>query len=96
VVELESGIATALQSLEMRAAGGSEPGVPELEEALHAFERSLTETDALEQEAAAHLAGRLALYRTLVVAIKRLATEPLQTRRDGHRSVLSVPTSRHH
>ena len=30
-------------------------------------------TDVLDEEAAAHFAGRLALYRTLVAAIKRLS-----------------------
>ena len=96
VVELESVIATALQALETRAAGGSKPAVPELEDALHAVERSMTGTDALDPEATAHLAGRLALYRTLVAAIKRLDLESLQTGEDGHRSLVAVPKSRHH
>jgi hypothetical protein len=57
-----------------RAAGGSEPPVPALEDALNAFERSMTSTDALDKEAAAHFAERLALYRALVAAINRLSS----------------------
>ena len=88
-VELDSVIATALEALATRAAGGSEPAVPELEDTLNAFERSMTGTDALDKEAAAHFAGRLALYRTLVAAIKRLSSESLNTGQDGHRSLAS-------
>ena len=36
-------------------------------------------TDALDKEAAAHFAGRLALYRALVAAINRLSSEFLNT-----------------
>ena len=57
----------------MRVAGGSEPPVPELEDTLNAFERSMADTDALDKEASAHFAGRLALYRALVAAIERLS-----------------------
>jgi multidrug resistance protein MdtO len=89
VVELESVIATALQALEKRAAGGSDPAIPELEDPLHAVERSMTGIDGLDKETTAHLAGRLALYRTLVAAIKRLAATSLQTGQDGHRSLSS-------
>ena len=86
-VELDSVIATALEALATRAAGGSEPAVPELDDALNAFEHSMTGADALDRETAAHFAGRLALYRTLVAAIKRLSSESLNTEQDGHRSV---------
>jgi hypothetical protein len=89
VIELESIIATALQALETRAAGGSEPAVPELQEPLHAVERSITWIDALDDEATAHLAGRLALYRPLVAAIERLAAASLQAGLDGHCSLSS-------
>ena len=68
----------------MRAAGGSELTVPTLDDALNAFERSRAGTDALDKEAAAHFAGRLALYRTLVAAIKRLSSESLHTAQDRH------------
>src|SRR5580765_4903128 len=65
-VALDSVIATALEALAMRAAGGSELPVPALEDALNAFERSRAGADALDKEAADHFAGRLDLYRTLV------------------------------
>jgi hypothetical protein len=41
VVELDSVIATAVQALETRAAGGSESAVLELDDALHVVERSM-------------------------------------------------------
>ena len=47
----------------------------------------MTGADALDKEAAAHVAGRLAFYRPLVTAIKRLSLESLNTEQDGHRSV---------
>ena len=72
---LDSLIATALEALAMRAAGGSEPAVPRLEDALNAFARSATDTDALDQEAAAYFDARLQLYRTLVATIERLSLE---------------------
>jgi multidrug resistance protein MdtO len=83
-VALDSVIATALEALAMRAAGGSEPPVPALEDALNAFEHSRAGTDALDKEAAAHFAGRLALYHALVTAIKRLSSESLNTAQDRH------------
>jgi multidrug resistance protein MdtO len=88
-VELNSAIAAALEGLAMRAAGGSEPPVPALEDALNAFEHFRAGTDALDKEAAAHFAGRLDLYRTLVTAIKRLSSEFLSTRQDRYRSLSS-------
>ena len=78
-VALDSVIATALEALATRAAGGSEPPVPALEDTLNAFERSMAGTDALDKEAAAHFAERLALYRALVAAINRLSSEFLNT-----------------
>jgi multidrug resistance protein MdtO len=85
--ELDCFIATTLEALAKRAAGDSEPAVPELDGALNAFEHSMTSADALDRETAAHFAGQLALYRTLVAAIKRLSLESLNTEQDGHRSV---------
>jgi hypothetical protein len=73
-VALDSVIATALEALATRVAGGLEPPVPELENSLNVFERAMAGTDALDKEAGTHLAGRLALYRTLVAAIKRLSS----------------------
>jgi Fusaric acid resistance protein family len=46
-VELDSVIATALEALATRAAGGSEPPVPELENSLNGFDRSRAGTGAL-------------------------------------------------
>ena len=88
-VALDSVIATALQSVAMRVAGGSEAPVPALEDALNAFERSRAGTDTLDKEASAHFAGRLALYRALVAAIKRLSSEFPNTGHDEHRSLSS-------
>src|SRR4029434_5393047 len=73
-VALDSVIATALEALSKYTAGGSEPPVPELENALNALERAMTVTDALDKEAATHFAGGLAFYRTLVAAINRLSS----------------------
>jgi hypothetical protein len=53
MVDLDSCIATALQALETRASGGSEPVVPALEAPLHAVERSMGGVEALDQEAIA-------------------------------------------
>ena len=78
----------------MRAAGGSELPVPGLEDALNAFERSMTGTDALDKEAADHFAGRLDLYRALVAAIKRLSSETLNTAEDRHEVGFSPPKRR--
>ncbi len=88
-VELDNVIATTLEALAIRAAGSSEAPVPALEDTLNVFERSMTSTDALDKEAAAHFAGRLAIYRTLIAAIKRLSSESLKTAQDGHRSLSS-------
>ena len=59
-VALDSVIATALEALATRAAGGSAPAVPELENTLNAFKRSMTSADVLDKEAAAYFAERLA------------------------------------
>jgi len=47
----------------------------------------MTDADALDKEASAHFAERLALYRALVAAINRLSSEFLNT--DGHWSLAS-------
>ena len=88
-VELDSVIAAALEALATRASGGSEPMIPELEKTLNAFERSMTGTDALDNEGEAHFRGRLALYRALSAAIKRLSSEFLNTEQDQHRGLSS-------
>jgi multidrug resistance protein MdtO len=82
--ELDNAIATALEALATRAAGGSEPPVPELGYTLNAFERAMADADALNKEASAHFAERLALYRALVAAINRLSSESLNTAQDRH------------
>ena len=58
--------------------------VPELEHALNAFERSVVGMNALDEPAATHLAERLALYRTLVGAIKKISPEPMSAMQDGY------------
>jgi multidrug resistance protein MdtO len=83
-VDLDRTVATALNALGIQVADGSEPAVPELEHMLNAFERSVVGTDALEEQAAAHLAGRLALYRTLVAAVKKISPEPMSAVQDGY------------
>jgi multidrug resistance protein MdtO len=83
-VELDDAIVTALQAVATRVAGGSEATVPALEDTLNAFERSRAGTDALDKEPSAHFAERLALYRALVAAIKRLSSESLNTAQDRH------------
>ena len=49
----------------------------------------MTGADALDKEAAAYFAGRMAFYRTLVAAIKRISLELLNTAKDRHR----IPSS---
>ena len=83
-VDLDRTVATALNALAIQVAGGSEPAVPELEHALNAFERSVVGMNALDEPAAVHLAGRLALYRTLVGATKKISLEPMTGVQDGY------------
>ncbi len=83
-VDLDRKIATALEALAMRTTGGAELTVPKLDDALTAFERTITATEKRDEEATTQFAGRLALYRTLVAAIKRLSLEILHPERDVH------------
>ena len=83
-VDLDNAVATALEALANHVSGGSGPTVPELDDPLNTFERSVAGTDAVDKEAAAHLAERLALYRTLVAAVKRLSSESMRTAQDRH------------
>jgi hypothetical protein len=64
--------------------GGVQPAMPEFDDALNAFERSMADTDRLDHEAAAHRAGQLALYRTLVAAIKKISPEPMSAAQGGY------------
>jgi multidrug resistance protein MdtO len=86
-IDLDNSVATALEALANRVSGDSGPTMPELDDSLNTFERSVAGTDGLDSEAVAHLAERLALYRTLVAAIKRLSLESLNARQDEQRSL---------
>ena len=83
-VDLDRKIATALEALAMRTTGSAELTVPELDDALTAFERTITATEKRDEEATTQFAGRLALYRTLVDAINRLSSETLHPEGDVH------------
>ena len=83
-VNLENEVATALEGLATHVGGGVEPVVPELDDALNAFERSMADTDTLDHEAAVYLADRLALYRTLVAAVKKISPEPMSAVQGGY------------
>jgi len=90
-VALDSVIATALEALSKHTAGGSEPPVPALEDALNAFERSMIGTDALDKEAAIYFAGRLDLYRALVAAVKQVSSKSVRTAEDKHEARVFAP-----
>jgi multidrug resistance protein MdtO len=82
-IDLETAVATALEAIATQFIGGSQPAVPNLDGSLDRFERSVvTGTDALDSEAAAHLAERLALYRTLVAAVKQVSSKSMRTAQD--------------
>ena len=78
-VELDDAMATGLLALATHVASGSEPAVPNLEDMMDAVERAVAAgTNAPGGTAAdPHLTERLALYRALVAAIKRISSEPL-------------------
>ena len=80
--ELDNAIATTLEALATRALVARNRG-SRLDDPLNTFERSMR-TDALDKETAAHITARLALYRTLVAAIKRLSSESLHPAQDRH------------
>ncbi len=84
VVDLDNEVAAALEGLATPVGGGVQPAMPEFDDALNAFERSMADTDTLDHEAAAHLAGQLALYRTLVGAIKKISPELMSAMQDGY------------
>jgi len=88
-VNVDNAVATALEALANHVSGGSEPAVLELEGPLNAFERTVAGTVALDNEGDAHFRGRLALYRALSAAIKRLSSEFLNTEQDQHRGLSS-------
>jgi multidrug resistance protein MdtO len=84
VVDLDNEVAAALEGLATHVGGGVQPAMPEFDDALNAFERSMADTDRLDHEAATHLAGQLALYRTLVAAVKKISPEPMSAAQGGY------------
>ena len=90
-IDLDNAVATALEALANHISGGSGPAVPDLDDRLNTFERSVAGTDAIDKEAAAHLAERVALYRTLVAAVKRLSSESMRTAQDRHEARVFAP-----
>jgi multidrug resistance protein MdtO len=88
-VEVDKATAAALEALVMDAGSDSEPAVLQLDNALKAFEQSITGTDTLDAETVAHFRARLALYRALVAAIKRLYSEALEIKQREHRTFTS-------
>jgi multidrug resistance protein MdtO len=88
-VNVDNAVATALEALANHVSGDFGPTMPKLDDPLNTFERSLAGTDALDSETAAHLAERLALYRTLIAAINQLSFEPMNASDDEYRSLFS-------
>ena len=82
-VDLDNNIATALEALAMRTTGGAEVPISKLDDALTAFERTITGTDSRD-ETATHFAARLALYRALVAAVKQISSKSMSTGQDIH------------
>jgi multidrug resistance protein MdtO len=86
-VNVDNAVATALEAMATRFVRGSKPTVPDLDGSLLRFEGSLaTGMDALDKEAAAHFAERLALYRMLVTAVKQISSESKRVKEDGFSS----------
>ena len=81
-VNVDNAVATALEALANHLSGDSGPTIPKLDDPLNTFERSVAGTDAVDSEAAAHLAERLALYRTLVAAVKQVSSKSMRTAQD--------------
>jgi len=73
-LDVDNSIATALEALATRGAPNSQSAVLQLDDRLNSLERSTTDPDALDQEAAAYFAARLPLYRAVVAAINRLSS----------------------
>jgi hypothetical protein len=83
-IDLDTAVAAALEAMASQVTGGSDLAPSDLYDALNAFEHSIVGTDALDEQTAAQLAGRLVVYRALVAAVKRLSSEPVCARQDGH------------
>ena len=88
-VDLDNGVATALEVLANHVSGDSEQAVPELNDPLNAFERTIAGTGARDEGTVAHFTRRLALYRALVTTIKQLSLKSLNAGQDRHRSLFS-------
>ena len=86
-VDLDNGVATALEVLANHVSGDSEQMVPELNDPLNAFERSIAGTGARDEGTVAHFTRRLALYRALVTTIKQLSLKSLNAGQGRHRSL---------
>ena len=65
--------------------------MPDLDDPLNTFERSIAGTDALDKETAANLAGRLDLYRALVAAVKQVSSKSVRTAEDRHEARVFAP-----
>jgi len=78
-VRLDNAMAATLLALEAHVTSGSQPALPNLEGMMDAFESSVAAGANAPDEAAAgtRVTERLAIYRALVAAIKRLSSEPL-------------------
>jgi hypothetical protein len=81
--DLDTAVATTLEATATRLIGGSQLAEPDLDGSLDRFEHSMTSTDALDKETAFHFAGRLALYRTLVAAVKQVSSKSMHTAQDS-------------
>ncbi|HTY22297.1 MAG TPA: hypothetical protein VMC85_04150, partial [Desulfomonilaceae bacterium] len=85
-VDLDNAMATALVSLGTHVDNGSQPAITNLEPMMDALERYVAASTNAPRETAAtpDLTERLILYRTLVAAIMRLSSEPLNAWNGGN------------
>jgi len=76
-VEINNAVAAALLDISKRITEGSNMELPNLENMMNAFERSVAAWPYASGEtaASAHLTKFLALYRALAVAVKQLSSE---------------------
>jgi hypothetical protein len=76
--EIDDAVAKTLEGLAARVTGGVEPAAPDLEGPLQALDRAIAARGDVPGGASitADRPGPLALYRTLVAAVERLAAEP--------------------
>ena len=81
-IDLHNSLATALEALANHYPLAPNQRFRSLMDPLNAFERTVAGTVAVDSEAAAHLAERLALYRTLVAAVKQVSSKSMRTAQD--------------